>query len=242
MKTTTTIMVTSLLMVLTSATAMAATSGAKARELMREKNKTVATALSGAKTAPQVIVKAASTLSAVANGRADANSLSMAMRKNVTVKSANGDTSMSLKDVGTRLLRLDQSVKELRELRDLTADGKAHVDAIEKAVEVGAQFLALASRTSPSEAPYMPIKALKRAMPENQMVQALYKQLSILKEIGTMETADIIAHTKVMEAAVKEATSPNEFGDQVFKKALMKSVGNDQKRFDQKLKELLGCV
>lgn len=179
--------------------------------------------------------KAALELNKISNGRADIAELKTAMSRTAYIKY--GDVSFPMYRVAKTLLKLDEVSRDIRMRGGLTAEGKAHLDALDKAVDVGTQFLALASRTTSQS-------KLRSEITETDVAaeSAFNKQLSILLELGSMDKADLAAHTTVMEAAVARKTKPTTNGEWAFALAIKKDFAKgDQELAARTIENLIKC-
>lgn len=187
----------------------------------------------------QAVSRGSQVLSELSGQRASAADLKEAIiRGKISYETPAGSQTVKVGDIAKRLLKIDQAIKEIRETNaDMTKAAKDHLTALEEAVSVGAQFIALGARTTDRVRLAATLTATDKLM-----LNAFYKQLSILGEVGTMETADLKAHTKIMADAVRLQDGPKGTGDLAFYTALRESVGKDQNKLNKKLNELLGCI
>jgi hypothetical protein len=175
----------------------------------------------------QIVFKAANEVSKI--GGADQTELKIALAKSVKVQSVEGEKTLSLMDVGQKLLMAEQTMKKLNR-NDLTADGKLHLEAMENMVKASSEFLSLANKMSDG--------ATEQSKLE---IAAFNKQLLIIAEqLTTMDTGDLKAHTAKMKAAVAARTSPGITGDQAFAASLKQ--GKTATEYAQLLKDILGCI
>lgn len=175
----------------------------------------------------QVMEKASVELGRISG--ADSTELKSAQSHVATVKEADGTTkSYKISDLSKKIMKMDQLIRETNR-NDLSADGQAHLDALDKATKASAKFLSLANRTS-----------AQRPGANADQVAAFDKQLSLIDNLPSMDTADLAGHTAIMEKAYAARTSPAMDGDAAFMVAL--KDGKTDAQLKDKLNELLNCV
>jgi hypothetical protein len=184
------------------------------------------TALRGVPDA-QVMDKASVEVSRI--GGADAVELKSALGHVAKVKQADGSVkSVSVADLSKTVMKMDQMIRETNR-NDLSADGQAHLDALDKATKASAKFLSLANRTS-----------AQRPGGNADGQAAFDRQLSLINTLAKMDTTDLAGHTAIMEKAYAARTSPNMDGDVAFMNAL--KDGKTDQQLKDKIAELLNCV
>ncbi len=192
-------------------------------------------ALKGAKTVEEYYDRGAQALGKISNGRADTTELKTAMKRTVYLVSEG--KHQSLYNIAKNLLKLDEVSQEIRIKGGLTPDGLTHLKDLDNAVDIGTQFLAMASRTSSQT-------KLKTELTDlDQGAEAAFnKQLSILMELGSMNTKDLISHTTVMKAAVARKTSPKVNGEEALMLAIKKDFAKgDAEKARKVTKDLVIC-
>lgn len=163
---------------------------------------------------------------------ADLNEMTAAAGKKIKVKEADGkEVEMNMMDIMRKTLMVEQSIKSINR-NELDAEARAHLEKVEQALEVSAQFLAMANKTSD-------VSTNINALTQKQ-VDAFNKQLSLIPELLTrMDTRELESHVEIMRAAIGERVSPNIKGDQAYANALKKKYGE---KAEAKLDEILGCA
>lgn len=210
-----------------------AKSAAETKDLKAE---TIAS-LKGLTTKETLWRKTAQELGRISNGKADSEALNSAVQRKVFAYTGNDGKPLSLYNVGKNLLKLDQMTREFRRAGNLTADGKSHLEALENAVAVGTEFLAMASSTSKTQK-----LAAKFTKNDDASENMFNKQLSILMDLGSMDKADLLAHTAVMKAAVERKTSPKIAGDKAFLIALtLDHAKGDREKAGKVAEDLINC-
>lgn len=206
------------------------------KEMDQIKAETIAS-LKGLKTKEALWKKTSEELGRISNGRAEVAELNSAVQRRVLSYTGNDGKYLSLYNVGKNLLKLDQLTREFRLAGNLTAEGKSHLEALENAVSVGTEFLAMASVTSKTSK-----LASKFTKNDDASENMFNKQLSILMDLGSMDKADLLAHTAVMKAAVSRKTSPKIAGDKAFLIALtLDHAKGDREKAGKVAEDLINC-
>jgi hypothetical protein len=176
------------------------------------------------------ISRSSDTLSRISG--ASSVELKAALARKIKIKEVDGEREVSLLEIGNLLSAADQSIRT-KDLTNLDAAGRAHLEATQEAIKVSSEFLSLANRTT----------EMTGVMSDQQKLEvaAFNKQVSLIPEMITkMDTSDLKAHTDAMKKAIAKRTGPSINGDQAF--ALALKEGKSQEDYIQKLNELTSCI
>jgi hypothetical protein len=163
---------------------------------------------------------------------ADNAEMAQAISRTISIRKSDGSVKqVSLEEVSRKLLMDKQSLDKTNR-NDLSAADKAHFDQMQQFLEVSAQFLTLASRTSE-------VRANLDAQTQKE-VDAFNKQLSLIGDMQSFDTRELKSHVDIMQAAINAKVSPDVKGDQAFAAALGKGK-RSQADLDKKLDDIIGC-